>query len=135
MSSASRPALANVPPRIVLIGMRASGKTHVAGALAQRLGGVDGAARPLGLERVISGAFGAERVALAVTEPGVLRISEDGGATFRAVRAPSGIPLRVNVVDGEIEKMFVEQDFGDLCPIDPFEVSDADTMMAYLRGK
>jgi thioredoxin-dependent peroxiredoxin len=39
------------------------------------------------------------------------------------------------VVDGEIEKMFVEQDFGDLCPIDPFEVSDADTMLAYLRGK
>lgn len=60
-----------------------------------------GAARRLGLERVITGAFGAERVAFAVTEPGVLRVSEDGGASFRAVRAPTGIPLRVNVVDGE----------------------------------
>ncbi len=39
------------------------------------------------------------------------------------------------VNDGEIEKMFVEPDFGDLCPTDPFEVSDADTMLAYLRGK
>jgi thioredoxin-dependent peroxiredoxin len=39
------------------------------------------------------------------------------------------------VNDGEIEKMFVEPDFGDLCPTDPFEVSDADTMLNYLRGK
>jgi peroxiredoxin len=39
------------------------------------------------------------------------------------------------VVDGEIEKMFVEPDFGDLCPTDPFEVSDADTMLAYLKGR
>ena len=39
------------------------------------------------------------------------------------------------VVDGEIQKMFVEPDFGDNCPTDPFEVSDADTMLAYLKGK
>ncbi len=38
------------------------------------------------------------------------------------------------VNDGNIEKAFVEPDFGDLCPTDPFEVSDADTMLAYLRG-
>jgi len=39
------------------------------------------------------------------------------------------------VVDnGEIEKVFVEPDFGDNCPTDPFEVSDADTMLAYLKG-
>ena len=39
------------------------------------------------------------------------------------------------VVDnGEIEKLFVEADFGDNCPTDPFEVSDADTMLAYLKG-
>lgn len=38
------------------------------------------------------------------------------------------------VNDGRIEKIFVEPDFGDNCPIDPFEVSDADTMLAYLRG-
>jgi peroxiredoxin (alkyl hydroperoxide reductase subunit C) len=30
--------------------------------------------------------------------------------------------------------MFVEPDYGDNCPIDPFEVSDADTMLAYLKG-
>jgi len=38
------------------------------------------------------------------------------------------------VEDGTIEKLFVEPDFGDNCPIDPFEVSDADTMLAYLKG-
>ncbi len=39
------------------------------------------------------------------------------------------------VVDnGEIEKIFVEPEFGDNCPVDPFEVSDADTMLAYLKG-
>jgi peroxiredoxin len=38
------------------------------------------------------------------------------------------------VNDGEIEKMFVEPEFGDNCPTDPFEVSDADTMLAYLKG-
>jgi peroxiredoxin len=38
------------------------------------------------------------------------------------------------VNDSTIEKIFVEPDFGDNCPIDPFEVSDADTMLAYLKG-
>ncbi|MEO0948683.1 MAG: redoxin family protein, partial [Cyanobacteria bacterium J06641_5] len=38
------------------------------------------------------------------------------------------------VKDGSIEKMFVEPDYGDNCPTDPFEVSDADTMLAYLKG-
>ena len=38
------------------------------------------------------------------------------------------------VRDGVIEKMFVEPDFGDNCPTDPFEVSDADTMLAHLKG-
>lgn len=38
------------------------------------------------------------------------------------------------VNDGTIEKMFVEPDFGDNCPTDPFEVSDADTMLAYLKS-
>jgi peroxiredoxin len=38
------------------------------------------------------------------------------------------------VNDGAIEKIFSEPDFGDNCPIDPFEVSDADTMLAYLKG-
>lgn len=38
------------------------------------------------------------------------------------------------VNDGKIEKMFVEPNFSDNCPTDPFEVSDADTMLAYLKG-
>ncbi|MEB3229204.1 MAG: peroxiredoxin [Synechocystis sp.] len=38
------------------------------------------------------------------------------------------------VNDGAIEKIFVEPEFGDNCPTDPFECSDADTMLAYLKG-
>ena len=39
------------------------------------------------------------------------------------------------VDDGEIEKMFVEEGFANNHPADPFEVSDADTMLAYLRSR
>ena len=39
------------------------------------------------------------------------------------------------VNDGEIEKMFVEPDFADNCPTDPFGVSDADTMLNYLKSQ
>ncbi len=39
------------------------------------------------------------------------------------------------VDDMKIETMFIEPDFGDNCPTDPFEVSDADTILAYLKGK
>ncbi|WP_071191087.1 peroxiredoxin [Trichormus sp. NMC-1] len=38
------------------------------------------------------------------------------------------------VNDGKIEKIFIEPGFDDNCPTDPFEVSDADTMLAYLKG-
>ncbi|MBL4802263.1 MAG: peroxiredoxin [Emcibacter sp.] len=39
------------------------------------------------------------------------------------------------VVDnGEITKMFAEEGFGDNFGADPFEVSDADTMLAYLKS-
>jgi peroxiredoxin len=38
------------------------------------------------------------------------------------------------VDDGVIKKMFIEPGFSDNCPTDPFEVSDADTMLAYLKG-
>ncbi len=38
------------------------------------------------------------------------------------------------VNDCKIEKMFIEPGFGDNCPTDPFEVSDADTVLAYLKG-
>ena len=39
------------------------------------------------------------------------------------------------VNDGVIEKIFIEPGFGDNCPTDPFEVSDAETMLNYLREK
>lgn len=38
------------------------------------------------------------------------------------------------VNDGQIEKLFAEPGYADDCPTDPFEVSDADTMLAYLKG-
>jgi len=38
------------------------------------------------------------------------------------------------VNDLKIEKIFVEPGFSDNCQTDPFEVSDADTMLAYLKG-
>ncbi|MEA5574837.1 peroxiredoxin [Anabaena sp. UHCC 0451] len=38
------------------------------------------------------------------------------------------------VNDRQIEKMFIEPGFDDNCPTDPFEVSDANTMLAYLKS-
>jgi thioredoxin-dependent peroxiredoxin len=38
------------------------------------------------------------------------------------------------VNDGKVEKVFSEAGFIDNCETDPFEVSDADTMLAYLKG-
>jgi thioredoxin-dependent peroxiredoxin len=38
------------------------------------------------------------------------------------------------VNDGAIEKVFAEPGHSDNCETDPFEVSDADTMLAYLKG-
>ncbi|MBK6848483.1 MAG: peroxiredoxin [Proteobacteria bacterium] len=38
------------------------------------------------------------------------------------------------VNDKKIEKMFVEAGFSDNCGSDPFEVSDAKTMLAYLKS-
>lgn len=39
------------------------------------------------------------------------------------------------VDDKKVEKLFVEPDFADNCPTDPFEVSDADTVLAALKGE
>jgi len=38
------------------------------------------------------------------------------------------------VDDGEIVKLFSENGYSDNCPTDPFEVSDADTMLNYLKS-
>ena len=39
------------------------------------------------------------------------------------------------VNDGKIETFFAEPGFADNASDDPFEVSDADTMLAYLKGE
>ena len=39
------------------------------------------------------------------------------------------------VVDGEIKELFSEAGFSDDFPTDPFEVSDAGTMLSYLKSK
>jgi len=39
------------------------------------------------------------------------------------------------VEDGEIVKMFAEPGYEDNCPTDPFQVSDADTMLNWLKGE
>jgi peroxiredoxin len=38
------------------------------------------------------------------------------------------------VNDGVIEKLFAEPGYSDNCPTDPFEVSDANTMLEYLKS-
>jgi thioredoxin-dependent peroxiredoxin len=38
------------------------------------------------------------------------------------------------VNDGKIEKVFAEAGYSDNCETDPFEVSDVDTMLAYLKS-
>lgn len=40
----------------------------------------------------------------------------------------------MHVVDGVIQQQFVEDGLMDNCPTDPFEVSDVDTMLNYLKG-
>jgi len=39
------------------------------------------------------------------------------------------------VNDSNIEQMFIEDEFGDNCPNDPFEVSDADTVLSWMKGE
>ena len=38
------------------------------------------------------------------------------------------------VDNGEVVKVFAEADFSDNCPTDPFKVSDADTMLGWLKS-
>jgi len=39
------------------------------------------------------------------------------------------------VEDCDIKQVFQEQGYADNCPSDPFEVSDADTMLTWLKGR
>ena len=59
---------------------------------------------------------------------GMLVNKDNVGFGFRSWR------YSMVVDNGEITKMFVEDGFSDNFGADPFEVSDADTMLAYLKG-
>lgn len=59
---------------------------------------------------------------------GMLVSKENLGFGFRSWR------YAMVVNDKKIEKMFIEPDFGDNCPTDPFTVSDADTVLQYIKG-
>lgn len=59
---------------------------------------------------------------------GMLVNKDNVGFGFRSWR------YSMVVDDGEITKMFVEDGFSDNFGADPFEVSDADTMLAYLKS-
>ncbi len=37
--------------------------------------------------------------------------------------------------DGDVEQIFAEPGFADNCPSDPFEVSDAETILNWLKGR
>lgn len=39
------------------------------------------------------------------------------------------------VENGEVKQAFLEEGFEDNCPTDPFDSSDADTMLSYLKNK
>ncbi len=58
---------------------------------------------------------------------GMLVDKDNVGFGFRSWR------YSMVVEDGEITKMFIEDGFEDNHGADPFEVSDADTMLAYLK--
>lgn len=60
---------------------------------------------------------------------GMLVKKENVGFGFRSWR------YSMFVDNGHIEKMFVEAGFSDNFGADPFEVSDADTMLAYLKDR
>lgn len=61
-------------------------------------------------------------------EMGMLVKKENLGFGMRSWR------YSMYVEDGIIKKMFVEPGFSDDCPTDPFEVSDADTILEYLKS-
>jgi len=74
-----------------------------------------------------------------------IRLLGDGNAEFTRKmgmlvdKANLGFGMRswrysMLVNDGNVEKMFVEPGYSDNCESDPFEVSDADTMLAYILG-
>ena len=81
-------------------------------------------------------ALGAERVQMLpdgngefTRKMGMLVSKENLGFGMRSWR------YAMVVNDGEIEALFAEPEFSDNCPTDPFEVSDADALLAWLKGE
>jgi len=79
--------------------------------------------------------LGAEKVKLIpdgsgefTRKMGMLVNKDNLGFGFRSWR------YSMVVNDKQIEKMFVEPQYGDNCPSDPFGVSDAKTMLEYLKS-
>ncbi|OHA91867.1 MAG: peroxiredoxin [Candidatus Zambryskibacteria bacterium RIFCSPHIGHO2_01_FULL_46_30] len=75
-----------------------------------------------------------------------VRLLPDGSAEFTrgmnmlVEKYDLGFGLRswrysMYVEDGEIKKIFIEPGFSNNCPNDPFEVSDAQTMLKYLQAR
>ena len=58
-------------------------------------------------------------------------LSGTSATDYELLTSPAGKGIVVN--DGVIEEMFVEDGYSDNCESDPFEVSDADSMLGYLR--
>ena len=50
-------------------------------------------------------------------------------------KSPGEVSWRysAHVIDGEIKQLFAEAGMMDDCPEDPFECSDVDTMISYLK--
>lgn len=68
---------------------------------AARLWAADGGApRRISLPPVVSAIARSAREILAVVEPGVLRVSGDGGASFHAEVVPAGVAVGVSLRDG-----------------------------------
>jgi thioredoxin-dependent peroxiredoxin len=83
-------------------------------------------AKNLGIKKVFMLPDGNAEFTKAI---GALVKKEDLGFGSRSWR------YSMYVEDGVIRKAFVEPGFSDNCPDDPFEVSDADTMLDYLSHR
>lgn len=102
----------------------------------------------LGIDRVIclsvNDAFVMRQWALSRDIEKVMMLPDGNGEFTRKMgmlveRTGQGMGMRswryaLYAVDGTIEKMFIEPGFQDNPPGVPVQVSDADTMLGYLRG-
>ena len=140
------------PAQVRLLNMT-GGYAHVRTKLLGFTPGVGGTvascARALGIDEVycvsVNDAFVLKRWAdsLGVTK---VKMLPDGNAAFTTAlgmlvkKENLGFGNRswrysMYVEDGVVKKLFIEPGASDDCPTDPFEVSDAATMLAWLTGR